>query len=263
MKIIRNQKVALAAFGVFMNSCITEQVEPSVDCNISPLVVTISEVNNASCGLSDGSFSIEVSGGEAPYDFNSDLGSNTNGTFTSVTAGNYSVTIADFQGCTEEIAVSVQNENGVNLGEIVTSEAGCGAGQGSIEVTASDGVEPYSYSLNGSSAQSSNTFSGLDHGNYSVSVIDADGCETSQNVNVLSGISFENSVKSIIETDCAISGCHNGSVSPDLRTFNSIQSNASRIKSETEAGSMPRDRTLTQTQIDLIACWVDDGALNN
>ena len=70
-------------------------------------------------------------------------------------------------------------------------------------------------------------------------------------------------IQGIIASNCAISGCHDGSISPDLTTFNTIQSRASRIKARTANGSMPRGRTLTQTEIDLIACWVDDGALEN
>lgn len=67
----------------------------------------------------------------------------------------------------------------------------------------------------------------------------------------------------IIQKDCAISGCHNGSQSPRLETNQEVIANAARIKSETQAGSMPRNRTLSDQEIELIACWVDDGALNN
>jgi hypothetical protein len=64
---------------------------------------------------------------------------------------------------------------------------------------------------------------------------------------------------------CAISGCHDGSVSslPNFSNLSVIQANASMIKSRTQSGNMPKTGSLTQNQIDLIACWVDDGALDN
>ena len=46
--------------------------------------------------------------------------------------------------------------------------------------------------------------------------------------------------------------------------FSNIQSSASQIKSLTQSGAMPKNGSkLSQTQLDAIACWVDDGALNN
>ncbi|MCX8489943.1 MAG: 2-polyprenyl-6-methoxyphenol hydroxylase, partial [Cyclobacteriaceae bacterium] len=71
-------------------------------------------------------------------------------------------------------------------------------------------------------------------------------------------------IKPIIDTNCAISGCHvSGGIRTDLSQLSVIQSSASSIKTRTGNKSMPIGRTLTQAQIDQIACWVDDGALNN
>lgn len=78
-----------------------------------------------------------------------------------------------------------------------------------------------------------------------------------------SGISFEDTIKPIIEENCAIAGCHNGSQNPDLRSFTEITSNKERIRIRTSQRSMPLGRTLTQAQIDAIECWVEQGALNN
>lgn len=78
------------------------------------------------------------------------------------------------------------------------------------------------------------------------------------------GTSWAVDIKPIMEKNCAITGCHNGvSRSNDFREFTSAKSHAKSIKSKTQDRSMPFDGALTQNEIDLIACWVDDGALQN
>jgi len=252
------QKLTLLICVFLMISCISEQVDPEDKC--PTIIISIIGNEDSQCGEATGAFVLSAEGGQLPYTFESDLGTNDSGSFTGVAAGVYTVSVADANGCSNEVDVSVQNESGLNVDNVITTEAGCGTDQGSIEVEASGGEEPFSYAINGGSAQESNVFSGLGHGSYDVTITDAIGCETSQTVDVLSGVSFENSIRDIIRNDCAISGCHNGSRSPDLRTASAIQSNAKRIKARTANRSMPRGRTLTQNEIDLIACWADDGA---
>ena len=253
--------VLLTAFSL-ISGCTWDQITPKVDCTTSPIEISVEEVLDSNCGEADGSFMLIPSGGTGPYTFTSDFDSRDDGIFTQLVAGSYTVTITDAVGCSVEETVSIANREGVNLDEVIASNTSCGSDVGSIEVAASGGVEPYTFSINGAE-QESNLFSNLGTGSYNVVVTDAAGCETSQSVDILTNASYENSIKTIVETNCSISGCHDGSISPDLTTFNNIQSSANRIKARTANGSMPRGRTLTQTQIDLIACWVDDGALNN
>ena len=123
------------------------------------------------------------------------------------------------------------------------------------------------YSLDGGAFQTDNTFSGLGSGDYTVLVQDSDGCETSNTVTVLTGASYANQIQDIIETNCAVSGCHDGdSGIPDWTSLSNVQDNAANIKNRTAAGTMPPANsgiTLTQDEVDAIGCWVDDGALSN
>jgi hypothetical protein len=244
-------------------SCAWEQLEPRVDCTTSPVVIELLDSEGAGCGASNGSFTINATGGEGPYRYTSDLENNSDGVFENISAGSYSITATDVKGCSVESNVSIENLEGVNLGDVVITDSGCGSSVGVIKISVSGGEEPYIFSLDGGSGQQNNVFSGLTPGSYDISVTDQLGCEITTNADITSGVSYATSIKGIIETNCAISGCHNGSQSPNLSSFGSIQSSASRIKARTANASMPRGRTLSQTQIELIACWVDDGALNN
>ena len=78
---------------------------------------------------------------------------------------------------------------------------------------------------------------------------------------------FSTDVSAIIQSSCATSsGCHgNGSSNGPgaLTTFNQIKNAASFIKSEVVSKRMPLGGSLTNSQIQSISCWVDNGALNN
>lgn len=78
---------------------------------------------------------------------------------------------------------------------------------------------------------------------------------------------FSTDVSAIIQSSCAISsGCHgNGSTNGPgaLTTFNQIKNAAAFIKSEVVSKRMPLGGSLTNSQIQSISCWVDNGALNN
>lgn len=244
-------------------SCTWEQLAPQVDCSTNTIEMELIASKDVACGESNGSISVIAKGGEGPFTYSTELGENTDGVFNNLSAGSYTVTATDTKGCSADLIIPIQNLDGVKLNEVNVSDAGCGSSNGSINISAEEGQKPYVYSINGGTAQESNVFTGLDDGKYTISVVDQTGCEISQEVSISTGVSFQNSIKSIIETSCAIAGCHNGSVSPNLTSFSTIQSRASSIKSRTASGSMPKGSSLSQAEIDLIACWVDDGALNN
>lgn len=77
-------------------------------------------------------------------------------------------------------------------------------------------------------------------------------------------VSFTPGVENIINTNCAISGCHvTGGVSPDLTSFEKVKSRANSIKHETGSRQMPppsSGKSLSAEEIKLIACWAAQGA---
>jgi hypothetical protein len=226
------------------------------------LEVVVENVVDATCANSDGELTVRATGGTGNYQFSLNGQQQGSPVFTNLAPGNYTVSVSD-GNCTATTAVSINNTDGLSVESVGVADSGCGSSNGSITLTTVDGVQPVLYSLDGSAPQESNIFAGLAQGTYEVVVSDQTGCEVTQEVFVPSGESYAGSVQAIIENNCATASCHGGNRQPDFREFSNIQSNADRIKARTQNGTMPPNSTLDQSEIDAIACWVDDGALDN
>ena len=245
--------------------------EAPVDCNAAKLQATVSNILDASCGLDNGGFVLNVSGGTPGYVLTlPGLGTQAvqagNNTIENIPAGNYAISIRDNNNCMVTANVNVSDVNNVNI-ETQIQASGCESANGTITLSASGGNEPYMYSLDGGALQTDNAFSGLAVGDYTALVSDANGCETSTTVSVLSGVSYNDEIVPIINQNCAISNCHDGSngAVPNWTDLATVQANAENIKTRTSDGSMPpagRPDLMTE-EIQAIACWVDDGALDN
>ena len=245
-----------------LSACTYDQLEEPTICD-SNLALVVNQIGNADCGLATGSISVSATGGNGELSFQlNNQTTQATGEFTELASGTYTVSVIDENGCTDIQAIEVQNLDGINI-ELAAQNSGCGSAQGSILVQATGGIEPYEFSINGNNFQSEDSFTGLAAGSYTIEGLDANGCKISKTIDVTTGVSLRNDIKPIIDQNCALSTCHGGARSPDLRSLNSIINSASRIKARTGNRSMPLGRTLSQTQIDLIACWVDDGALDN
>ena len=156
--------------------------------NISTAIVTqpsgslssnASSTNAVSCfGGSDGTINLSVTGGTTPYSFNWSNGSN-NQNLTGLTAGNYSVTVTDANGCTTQTSAITISQPGAALSSSAasTNNVSCfGGTNGAINLTVTGGTLPYSYSW--STGDNTQDLTNLSAGNYSVTVTDANGCTT-------------------------------------------------------------------------------------
>lgn len=74
-------------------------------------------------------------------------------------------------------------------------------------------------------------------------------------------------VSTIIETNCAVSGCHvSGTGRVNFTVSENIIQNAAQIRSFTQAGIMPPPESggsLTAQEKRDIRCWVENGAQDN
>ena len=244
-------------------ACVYHYLPEPVDCNVNPVVVNSVATEDTECGLLQGSIEVQASGGLGAYRYQLNDGELQEGSvFSKLAAGTYVITAVDQNDCAGTVEVIVKNKEGLNA-TFETTLSGCSQSNGTVTVTAAGGMVPFLYKINNGNFQNSNTFENLSQGSYIVTVSDATGCEISQPLSVLSGISYAQTIAPIIQKNCAISGCHNGTQFPDFRVFQNIRENADRIKTQTASRRMPLQGALTQAEINDIACWVDDGAPDN
>ncbi|BDD01511.1 hypothetical protein [Persicobacter psychrovividus] len=77
-------------------------------------------------------------------------------------------------------------------------------------------------------------------------------------------ITFSGGVDQIINTNCAVPGCHvPGAVPPSLKGYDEVNSHTSNIEKRIngEGAIMPPSGKLPQATIDSISCWIQNGKL--
>jgi len=276
--LIRSLKsfVGLSSVMLFLiySGCSSNDEPQPVDCTTTDLAIALGiKTNPVGCGTNDGSISVTASGGLAPYQFKLNGGAlGSANTFSALGSGIFSIVVKDKNGCERELSgVTLTAPSAPAAGTpLLVSQTNCSSPNGSITVSASGGATPYEYKLGDGSFGSLATFSNLKAGNYTVTIKDASNCTITINGTVASAttVSYATDIFPILQTSCIKSGCHNGDNGADKNwsVFSNVQSSAQNIKTRTGNKSMPADIAptgLPQAQIDLIACWVDSGALNN
>ncbi|MDG1158119.1 MAG: M43 family zinc metalloprotease [Flavobacteriales bacterium] len=166
--------------------------------------------NAPSCfGENDGSIQANVSGGTSPYSFNWSNGGSNN-QITNLIAGNYSCNISDANGCSTTLnqVLSEPNELEANLSVLNIS---CDGSLGSASIAPIGGTPPYTVFW--STNQSSMGIDQLQAGSYTVSIFDANACNTSESFTIVDGNEL-NIIPSITGVSC--SGNNDGAISIDI-----------------------------------------------
>ncbi len=141
------------------------------------------QIDDASCfGTASGQITANVSGGTAPYTYLWTPGGQTGQTATNVTAGNYTVNVTDANGCPGSFNnIIVGQPTAVTITSTAVTNISCfGEDDGSIALTVTGGVAPYTFQWNDPTVQTSATASNLGPGNYGVVVLDANNCPVTQ-----------------------------------------------------------------------------------
>jgi hypothetical protein len=83
-------------------------------------------------------------------------------------------------------------------------------------------------------------------------------------------VSFESEIKPIITTNCAIPDCHNGDngASRNWTELSNLQQKREEVKRrvllpKSDGQHMPKVGSISDNEIQLIVCWVEQGAQDN
>ena len=151
--------------------------------SVAPIVVNPFAIGASSCAA-DGSIQIFRTGGIPPYTYSLDnVIYQVSNFFPGLATGPYTAYVKDSKGCVGSQAVTVAQGAALTVTASKINTSTC-VNDGTIQVNATGGVAPYTYSINGGSYQASNSFNGLGAGTYAISVKDIKGCLGSLNVTI-------------------------------------------------------------------------------
>ena len=141
--------------------------------------IDLIETTNPACGENDGSFTIHVGGGEAPYDYviGSDpaVSGGASITFDDLSSGSYSISITDANNCTVSGSVNLNDEDGPDVEIIDITEILCYDGaNGELTADASGGTG--NLSIEWSNGETTETITNISSGTYNVTVTDENDC---------------------------------------------------------------------------------------
>jgi len=161
--------------------------------NTDTVLVTITEPTalgittsstTANCGNSDGTATATVSGGTTPYTYLWDDGNAQTGAVANNLAdGTYNAAITDGNGCTASSGAAIVSSTPAvvfTTGQNLPST--CGASDGQIAIATSSGTTPFTYQWDDPASQTTSTATGLMAGTYNVTVTDANGCTSIEQI---------------------------------------------------------------------------------
>ena len=194
-----------------------------------------------SCFAADGSFTIQITGGTAPYYYSASTGNvqiqyGTSWTVSGLSPGDYSVQVTDAALCSFVAGTVLTPPQGITSVNINSVGSTCSSDGGSIQISVFGGTTPYIYTLiypNGNTTNVTNTlttqiFSNLASGTYSVAVQDAAGCSYMDEITLFATNTYT------ISTEVTSTTCN--------------QDNGSILVTRTEGGAAPYDYSLDGIQ---------------
>ena len=240
-------------------SCCTDPSYSIYTVNSIPTSNNISILDNSSdisCyGDSDGSISLNISGGISPYNYSWSNGANT-ASINNLSAGSYDVIVTDASGCTSTLNNIIINEPlEIQTSSNISAVSCYGSADGSISLNITSGISPYTYSWsNGATTASINN---LIAGSYDVIVTDATGCIATLN-NIINEASTLVYVLNTNDATCF--GSLDGNASIELQASPTPTGTVSML---TYCASNPSNSTQPATIIEEVQLIGDNNSITN
>jgi gliding motility-associated-like protein len=210
------------------------------------LQVTATPYATSCTGANNGRIEISVPGGTPTIEYRINFGPwQTSNIFSGLAPGTYFIDVRDGAGCTASfIPVTVDAGTGTVTGTAVATATSCaGVNNGTITVTPTNGSGPYEYNINGGTWQSSNVFTGLAPGNYTV-LIRENGLCTSVNISVTvtagSGLTA-----TLTPTGTTCAGVNNGQIVVNVTSTNGTAPYTYTLDGGTPVTGQPSPYTFT------------------
>jgi uncharacterized protein (DUF2141 family) len=150
------------------------------------------------CFNSDGVINLTVTGGTAPYYYSASTGTilvsySNVWSLSGLSAGAYGFLVTDAGLCSFNAGITIQSPNGISKVVVTGENSVCSTTNGSITISVTGGLTPYMYTLiypdgnqkNVNTTQTTQLFSSLSAGTYTVVVQDNSGCSYMQETTII------------------------------------------------------------------------------
>jgi hypothetical protein len=191
----------------------TKSAEGSIT-NVNQIGLGVIISTPPSCLQSNGTISLTITGGTAPYYYSASTGNvevSYSKTFSisGLSAGNYNFQVTDAGFCQTFAGTTLQTPGGITSVSVNNQNSTCSSVDGSIQILVVGGTTPYTYTLvypsgaqtNISNSQTTQVFDELGTGTYTVAVSDATGCSFIQEVTIIAENKFTISTE-VVSTSC-------------------------------------------------------------
>ncbi|MCC6413984.1 MAG: carboxypeptidase regulatory-like domain-containing protein, partial [Saprospiraceae bacterium] len=191
-----------------INGCVTT-TGATLSQPVAGLNLTASQMN-VSCNTgANGSINLSVSGGTSPYTYDwSNDGEedpdNDNQDISGLTAGLYSVTVTDANGCSDILNITITEPTPVQLSTAIMDVPCTSGNNGGIVLTVTGGTPGYTYDWSNDGPDSPDNdpkdLTNVPAGTYTVTVTDANLCTAQTSVTVdepMSGLSLDIAVANV------------------------------------------------------------------
>jgi len=164
---------------------ITQTVTAVVASTGVNLNVNATATNPLCNGGSNGTATVTVSGGTAPYTYSwSTTPAQTTTTASGLAAGQYVITVTDNGGCNGSATVTLTNPAPL-VATVTTTPSQCSANNGTAGANVtSGGTAPFSYAWTSTPMQTTQVATNLAPGTYSVLIMDVNTCTVTSTANI-------------------------------------------------------------------------------
>ncbi len=153
-------------------------------------------------GGNTGGASASVSGGVPSYAYLWSPAGGTNALATGLTAGTYTCTVTDNNGCTSSANTTVSQPASLIVNAVVNTNVSCfGGNNGSADASSLGGTPNYHFSWAPTGGNNSNA-SNLSAGTYTITVTDANGCTGSSSVTITQPTPVTVTIGSVTNVGC-------------------------------------------------------------